>query len=565
MRQVVAFVKVRRVLEVPVNGDYDPTRPPDSGARFGAMTAPSAWSPLRRPLFRGLWIADVASNIGTWMHDSAAAWLMTLLAPSPLMVSLVQAATTLPLFLLALPAGALADIFDRRRILLIAQVWWFVTTALLGVLTITGVIQPWMLLLITLAIGAGSAVDLPAWQAIIPETVPRDELPAAVGLGSVAINIARAIGPAIAGVIIVAGGPGPVFFINAVSVLGVFWVLWRWRRQPSAAVLPAERLASAMRAGVRYVRHAPALRSVIVRTPAFVAFASALWALLPVVVKTSLGRGAVSYGVLVGSLGLGGLIGAALLPGWRKRWSTDAITAVATLLFAIGCAALAWVSNFSLLAAAMVIAGVGWLTTISSLLLAAQRGAAGWVRGRALAISTLALFGSLATGAVLWGVVANRFGVAWALTAAAGGIVLGLALIPRFRLAAAEALDLEPSRNWPDPVVAEELADDAGPVLVMVEYTIEPAQRAAFAAAARNLLRPMRRRDGAVFWELFVDSANPQRCVECWLVESWAEHLRQHERTTRADREVQVRVRKLTVGRERTTHYIALSPQQEPS
>ncbi|TMB87119.1 MAG: MFS transporter, partial [Chloroflexi bacterium] len=235
------------------------------------MTAPSAWSPLRRPLFRGLWIADVASNIGTWMHDSAAAWLMTLLAPSPLMVSLVQAATTLPLFLLALPAGALADIFDRRRILLIAQVWWFVTTALLGVLTITGVIQPWMLLVITLAIGAGSAVDLPAWQAIIPETVPRDELPAAVGLGSVAINIARAIGPAVAGVIIVAGGPGPVFFINALSVLGVFWVLWRWRRQPSAAVLPAERLASAMRAGVRYVRHAPALRSVIVRTPAFVA------------------------------------------------------------------------------------------------------------------------------------------------------------------------------------------------------------------------------------------------------------------------------------------------------
>jgi MFS family permease len=525
------------------------------------MTAPppSAWSPLRRPLFRALWIADVASNIGTWMHDSAAAWLMTLLAPSPLMVSLVQAATTLPLFLLALPAGALADIFDRRRILLIAQVWWFVTTALLGVLTITGVIQPWMLLVITLAIGVGSAIDLPAWQAISPETVPRDELPAAIGLGSVAINIARAIGPALAGLIIVAGGPGPVFVINAVSVLGVFVVLWRWRREPSRAVLPAERLASAMRAGVRYATNAPALRNVIVRTPAFVAFASALWALLPVVVKTSLGRGAVSYGVLVGSLGLGGLIGAALLPAWRKRWSTDAITAAATVLFALGCGALAWVSNFAILAGAMVIAGIGWLTTVSSLLLAAQRAAAGWVRGRALAISTLMLFGSLAIGAVVWGVLANRMGVTWVLTAAASGMVLGLGLIPRFRLTAAEALDLEPSRNWPDPVVAEELAAEAGPVLVTVEYTIEPDQRAAFAAAARKLLRPMRRRDGAVFWELFVDSANPKRCVECWLVESWAEHLRQHERTTRSDREMQVRVRQLTVGRERTTHYIALS------
>jgi quinol monooxygenase YgiN len=206
----------------------------------------------------------------------------------------------------------------------------------------------------------------------------------------------------------------------------------------------------------------------------------------------------------------------------------------------------------------MVIAGAGWLTTLSSLLLAAQRGAAGWVRGRALAISTLTLFGSLALGAVVWGVVATRAGVQWALTAAAAGMVLGLVLVPRFRLAAAEALDLEPSRNWADPVVAEELADDAGPVLVMVEYTIEPAQRAAFTAAARSLLRPMRRRDGAVFWELFVDSANPTRCVECWLVESWAEHLRQHERTTRADRKVQVRVRALTVGRERTTHFIAL-------
>src|SRR5437763_6443123 len=313
------------------------------------MTAPSAWSPLRRPLFRALWIADVTSNVGTWMHDAAAAWLMTLLAPAPLMVSLVQAATTLPPFLLALPAGAVADVLDRRRILLVAQVWLFLVTGLLGVLTIVGVVQPWMLLAITLAIGAGSAIDLPAWQSIIPEAVPREELPAAVGLGSVAINLARAVGPAIAGVIIVAGGPGPVFLINAVSVLGVFFVLWRWRRAPRRATLPAERLASAMRAGLRYVRYTPALRSVIVRTAAFVLFASALWALLPLVAKTSLGRGPIAYGALVGCLGLGGLLGAALLPTWRRHQSTDAITALATVLFAFGCLALAWVTNFGLL------------------------------------------------------------------------------------------------------------------------------------------------------------------------------------------------------------------------
>ena len=525
-----------------------------------SATPKGAWSPLRRPLFRALWISDVVSSIGTWMHDSAAAWLMTLLAPSPLMVSLVQAATTLPLFLLALPGGALADILDRRRILLATQVWLFLMAAMLGVLTVTGMIQPWMLLVITLAIGAGSAVDIPAWQAMIPEVVPRDELPASVGLGTVAINVARAVGPAIAGVIIVAGGPGPVFLINAASVLGVFFVLWRWRRETHRATLPAERMASAVRAGIRYVRYTPALRAVIVRTAAFVLFASALWALLPLVAKTSLGRGPVAYGALVGCLGLGGLLGAAVLPGWRRRQSTDAITAVATVVFAVGCLALAWVTHFGMLLGAMLVAGIGWMIVLSSLILAAQRGAAEWVRGRALAVSTLTLFGSFAVGALLWGVVANQAGITFALTAAGVGLLVGLGLIPRYRLAAAESMNLDPARIWDDPVVAEALAAEAGPVLVTVEYTLEPSQRARFAAALRRLVRPIRRRDGAVFWELFVDAANPHRCVECYLVESWAEHLRQHGRTTQSDREVEDALRTFYTGREHVTHFVALQP-----
>jgi len=316
-------------------------------------------------LFRALWISDVVSSIGTWMHDSAAAWLMTLLTPSPLMVSLVQVATTLPLFMLALPAGALSDILDRRRVLLATQVWLALMAALLGVLTVTGVVQPWMLLVVTLAIGAGSAVDIPAWQAMIPEVVPKEELPASVGLGTVAINVARAVGPAIAGIVIVAAGPGPVFLVNAVTVLGVFFVLWRWRREPHRATLPAERMASAVRAGIRYVRYTPALRAVIVRTAAFVLFASALWALLPLVAKTSLGRGPIAYGALVGSLGLGGLLGAAILPVWRRHQSTDVITAVATVVFAVGCLALAWVREFGLLLGAMLVAGIGWLIVVS--------------------------------------------------------------------------------------------------------------------------------------------------------------------------------------------------------
>jgi len=211
----------------------------------------------------------------------------------------------------------------------------------------------------------------------------------------------------------------------------------------------------------------------------------------------------------------------------------------------------------------MVIAGAGWLTILSSLILAAQRGAAAWVRGRALSISTLILFGSLALGALLWGVIANQAGTQWALTAAGGALLLGLTVIPRFRLAAAEAGDLEHSQNWPDPVVAESLDAEAGPVLVTVEYIVEPERRAAFVDAMRSQLRPIRRRDGAVFWDLFVDSADPRRCVECWLVESWAEHLRQHDRTTKSDHEVEDRIRALVVGRERTTHYIALSSPTE--
>src|SRR5438046_4211140 len=309
---------------------------------------------------------------------------------------------------------------------------------------------------------------------MIAEVGPSDELRASVGLGSVAINVARAVGPAIAGVVIVAAGPGPVFLVNAATVLGVFIVLWRWRREPHRATLPAERMASAVRAGIRYVRYTPALRAVIVRTAAFVLFASALWSLLPLVAKTALGRGPVAYVALVGSLGLGGLLGAAVLPGWRRRQSTEAITAVATVVFAFGCLALAWVRDFAVLLGAMLVAGIGWLIVVSSLILAAQRGAAEWVRGRSLAVSSLTLFGSFAVGALLWGVVADRAGITLALTAAGGGLLLGLGLIPRFRLAAAEGVNLDPAHIWDHPAVAEALAAQPGPVLRTVECHLDP-------------------------------------------------------------------------------------------
>src|SRR6266566_3297675 len=262
----------------------------------------------------------------------------------------------------------------------------------------------------------------------------------------------------------------------------------------------------------------------------------------------------------------GGLLGAVILPVWRRRQSTDAITAVATVVFAVGCLALAWVREFGVLLGAMLVAGTGWLIVVSSLILAAQRGAAEWVRGRALAVSTLTLFGSFAVGALLWGVVADEAGIPSALMTAGGGLLLGLGLIPLFPLAAAEGLKLDPAHIWDDPVVAEELAAEAGPVLVTVEYTLEPRHRASFAAALRRQVRPIRQRDGAVFWELFVDAANPHHCVECYLVESWAEHLRQHGRTTQSDREVEDALRTFYSGRERVTHFVALqAPRPRPA
>src|SRR2546423_5830569 len=280
---------------------------------------PSAWSPLSQSLFRALWLAAVASNIGTWMHNVGADWLMTSLAPSPLMVGLMQTAENAPLFLLALPAGAMADIVDRRRLLLFTQGWMLVSAVALGLLTLFGLTTPWVLLLLIFSLGLGAALNAPAWQAIMPELVPRSELAAAVSLNSVAFNIARAVGPALGGFVVAAVGSWAVFLLNSLSFLGVLFVLYRWQREPEESISPTERVVGAMRAGVRYVRHDPDLRAVLVRTGVFVSCASALWAMLPLVARQQLGLGALGYGVLLGGLGAGAILAAFILPTVPRR------------------------------------------------------------------------------------------------------------------------------------------------------------------------------------------------------------------------------------------------------
>lgn len=523
--------------------------------------AVSPWAPLKQPLFRALWIATVVSNIGTWMHEVGAGWLMVTLNPSPVMVSLVQAATTLPIFLLALPAGALADIVDRRRYLIAMQAWISGCAALLGVLTLAGWVDAWVLLLFTFALGCGFAMMMPAWAATVPELVPREELQPAVALNSMGVNVARAIGPAIAGVLVTSMGPASVFLLNAVSFFGVIVVLARWRRAPRTHTLPVERVFGAMRAGMRYVREAPQLQAVMVRAVGFFTFATATWSLLPLVANAT-GGGAQAYGTLLACIGAGAVGGALVLPRLRARFSRDVLVRMATAVYSIAMAGLALGGTLYVLVPAMLVTGAAWIAVLSSLHVSAQTSVPAWVRARALSIYLVMFSAGTTGGSVLWGAVAARSSVSLALFAAAAGALVAVLLTWRFSLGGQDTIDRTAPVAWPEPQTHGEIEPDRGPVLVTVEYRVAPENGAAFVAAAQEL-RGIRRRDGAISWGLFYDAAEPERYVESFIVESWVEHLRQHQRATVADREVSDRVRAFHLGPEppRASHLIAAEPE----
>jgi MFS family permease len=492
-------------------------------------------------------VAALVSNIGTWMHDVGGVWLMISLTPSPIMVALMQTATSLPFFLLALPAGALADVVDRRRLLLVVQGWMVVAAAVLGALTLAGSTTPWSLLALTFALGLGAAMNAPAWQAITPELVSREEVPSAVALSGVGVNLARAVGPALGGFIVAAAGPAAVFLLNALSCLGIIVVLYRWQRQPRRSALPPEHLLGALRAGARFVWHAPPLRTVLARAGVFILCGSALWALLPLIARREMGLDAVGYGVLLGCLGAGAVAGAAILPRLRRRVVVDRLAIGATIVFALVAVALATVRDVTWLYAVLFVGGGAWIALMSSYNTAAQAAAPAWVRARALAVYLLVFQGGMAVGSALWGAVATRAGSPIALLLAAAGLLLGLLAAARYRLAEGARLDLTPSLHWPQPAVTVEPPAEHGPVLVTVEYRIDPMQAVDFTRAMRQV-RLERLRDGAMRWGLFHDPADPARYVETFLVESWVEHLRQHERVTLADREAEVRARSLHTG-----------------
>jgi MFS family permease len=518
----------------------------------------SAWSPFRIPAFRMLWIATLASNIGTWMHDIGAGWLMTSLSPSPIMVALVQTATTLPVFLLAMPAGALSDILDRRRYLMAVQLWMALVAVMLGVLTLTGITTAWTLVALTFAMGVGTAMMLPAWAAVTPELVPRDQLQPAIALNSLGINVARAIGPALAGVIVSFAGTGAVFILNALSFLGVMVVLYRWQRESRPSELPSERFIGAMRSGLRFVWHAPELQAALVRGFSFFLFASASWALLPLVANNLANGGPQAFGILVASLGAGAVVGAFILPKLRDKLSRDALVACATILYAAAMIAIATLQQLAPLAVAMAIGGVAWISVLSSLQVAAQMALPDWVRSRGLAVFMMIFMGSMAGGSLLWGVVADVTGISLTLTIAAAGLLVAVGLSWRWRISGFEQVNLSPSMHWPAPVVHEAVTHDRGPVLVTIHYDVRSDQADRFLEAIR-LLGAHRRRDGAFAWGVYEDTGRQNHFVESFYVESWLEHLRQHERVTDADRVLQKEIRALLTANTAPTvaHYVA--------
>lgn len=509
--------------------------------------APGAWSPLKIGLFRAMWLAILGSNVGTWINDVAAAWVMAERTGSPLMVALVQSATTVPVVLLALVAGTLADIVDRRRYLLFTQGWMLLVAATLATLTGLSMLTPGLLVALTFAMGCGAAMAMPAQAAIVSELVPRPMLASAVALNSIGINIARSLGPAIGGLIVAQLGPSWAFGLNALSFAAMLIVLTRWTPDATASTLPPEGFGAGLRAGLRYALRAGRLQAVLVKSAGFFFFASAVTALLPLVVRGEMHGGAGLYGILLGCIGIGAVTGALVLPTLRARMDRDLLVLLATLACALSLFGLAWLRHMALLPLAMLVNGFAWITVLSSLQIAAQTAVPPWVRARALSLYIMVFSLGMAAGGLSWGSIAQRTSIPLALTIASVGAVIAGLLVWRVRIAGSEELDLRPAGYWPAPELAVPVSHDRGPVLVTVEYRIADADRATFHALMGELGRT-RRRDGAVLWGVAEDVATPGIHLEYFVTSSWVEHLRQHERVTAEDRDHQQKVRALHRG-----------------
>ena len=501
---------------------------------------PSAFAPLRWPVFRMLWFTWLAANTTMWMNDVAAAWLMTSLAPTPLWVALVQTASTLPVFLLGLPSGAMADILDRRRYFMITQFWVAAVAGLLCVAVLTNAMSAPLLLALTFFNGIGLAMRWPVFAAIIPEVVPRPQLPAALALSGVSMNASRIIGPLVAGALIAGFGIEWVFVLNAALSLAAAFIIMRWRREHRESPLGRERLPRAMRVGLQFVRQSQRMRAMLLRVFLFFLHSTALLALLPLLARALPGGAAGTFTLLLASMGGGAIVAALSMSRIRRLMPLDRLILVGTAIQSVAALAVAWAPSIYLAVPAMMLAGAAWISVANSLTVATQMALPDWVRARGMSIYQMALMGSTALGAATWGQIATVTDIHTSVGLAAVSSVITLLVAQRLVPDRGMEEDLTPSSAFKAP--AAQALPATGRVRVQIEYRIDPARAAEFEAAMQESRRS-RMRQGALAWELLHDLYDPARYVEQITDESWTEHLRRFDRVTTAD--VALRDRKL--------------------
>lgn len=490
-------------------------------------------SPFRLKLYRAVWVASLCSNFGSLIQSVGASWMMAGLGASAQMVALVQASTSLPIMLLALWAGAIADNLDRRRVLLAAQSFMLLVSALLAAAAWFGLVTPWLLLIFTFLIGCGTAINGPAWQASVGDMVPRPLLPSAVAYNSMGFNIARSVGPALGGAIVAVAGAASAFLINALSYVGLILVLKRWQPDLPPRKLPRERLGVAMTAGVRYVRLSPQIRTVLARATLFGLAASALQALMPLVARDLIGGGPLVYGTLLGAFGLGAVGGALLSRPLRNHLSTENIVRSASIALASG-AAITATGVLPLALLGLAAAGAGWVLALSTFNVSVQMASPRWVVARAISLYQMAAFGGMAGGSWLFGAVASEHGVAIALLAAAATQLLSAVAGFVLPLPGISDLNMDPRDSWVEPHTAVPVEARSGPIVITVEHRIAEDNIAAFLTVMHERRR-IRRRDGARDWALSRDLAEPTLWIERFDFATWLDYVRHNERRTHAD------------------------------
>ncbi len=548
-----------------------PVRRHNPGMEPTASSAASAWyrgalAPLGEPGFRKLWLASLGSNFGTLIQTVGAAWLMTTLVHSADMVAFVQAATALPIMLLSVPAGAVADIWDRRHVMLLAQAVMAVAALLLTVLAYRGVLTPWSLLGFTFLLGCGSALYGPAWQSSVGEQVPIAHLPAAVALNALGFNIARTVGPALGGAIVAAAGAQTAFLINTCSYVGLIAVLAAWKRPRPAATLPPESIGAAIGAGLRYARLSPAIRTVLVRSAVFGLFASSMWATVPLIARDQLGGGPLTYGLLLGAFGGGAVLAALASTGLRRRYGPEQIVTLSSGVFGLATIVMAVSESLWLSVPFMVLAGGAWVLSFSTFNVLTQVLSPRWVVGRTLAFYQTGVFGGIAVGSWMFGMCAEYVGLRIGLVTGGLALLAAVLLGRRWPLHAAGMADVGPLENAVADHAHLAVDPDAGPIVVSVEYRVDAANIGAFIEAAHKLGRT-RRRDGARRWSLMQDLVEPTRFIERYQAVTWLDHLRQWQRATAADERVRARVLVFHQGPEppRVRYLLARAPDEAPA